>query len=148
VRVPDEYRQLSDAPFLVQAKKVIVSRSGMIALPCGPFGLFASCEAFKCGLKLFFLLYYFSAASPLLFGNCLAGIPPVREALPHVAACQSQSIQSDSCPYPKHERVFVMTQYDDTQIGQFVLEDLPKLFQHLDFLRQNPDVKIHFGFNK
>jgi hypothetical protein len=41
-----------------------------------------------------------------------------------------------------------MTQYDDTQIGQFVLEDLPKLIFHLDFLRKNPDIKIHFGFNK
>jgi hypothetical protein len=41
-----------------------------------------------------------------------------------------------------------MSQYDDTQIGQFILEDLPKLVWHLTFLRDNPDVLIHFGFNK
>jgi hypothetical protein len=44
--------------------------------------------------------------------------------------------------------VFVLTQYDDTQIGQFILEAMPKLIYHLDFLRANPDVRIHFGFSK
>jgi hypothetical protein len=41
-----------------------------------------------------------------------------------------------------------MTQYDDTQIGQFVLEALPKLVYHLDFIYANPDMKIQFGFTK
>jgi hypothetical protein len=41
-----------------------------------------------------------------------------------------------------------MTQYDDTQIGQFMQEALPKLIFHLDFLLANPDVKIHYGFTK
>ena len=41
-----------------------------------------------------------------------------------------------------------MTQYDDTQIGQFTLEALPKLIFHLDFIKKNPDIKIHYGFNK
>eukprot|EP00605_Chrysophyceae_sp_TOSAG23-4_P002347 GSChrysophyteH1.ASY1.ANO1.2595.1 assembled CDS len=41
-----------------------------------------------------------------------------------------------------------MCQYDDTQIGQFVLEALPKLIYHLDFIYANPDMKIQFGFTK
>ena len=41
-----------------------------------------------------------------------------------------------------------MTQYDDVQYGQFVLEALPKLVLHLDYLRKNSHVKIHYGFSK
>eukprot|EP00596_Hydrurales_sp_CCMP1899_P002572 CAMPEP_0119038342 /NCGR_PEP_ID=MMETSP1177-20130426/7213_1 /TAXON_ID=2985 /ORGANISM="Ochromonas sp, Strain CCMP1899" /LENGTH=268 /DNA_ID=CAMNT_0007000813 /DNA_START=858 /DNA_END=1664 /DNA_ORIENTATION=+ len=41
-----------------------------------------------------------------------------------------------------------MTQYDDTQIGQFLQESLPKLVYHLDFILANPDMKIQYGFTK
>ena len=41
-----------------------------------------------------------------------------------------------------------MTQYDDVQYGQFVLEALPKLVLHLDYLQRNTHVKIHYGFSK
>jgi len=50
--VPFQFRQLYSPPFIISAKNVIVARSGMIALPCGPFGLFASCEAAKCGINM------------------------------------------------------------------------------------------------
>lgn len=113
------YRKLGSFPFQVTAKKVVVSRSGMLALPCGPFGLFSSCEAVNWGLM--------TAAA----------------VVPNATLCRA-----GRCPYPKHERVFVLTQYDDTQIGQFMQENLPKLIYHLDFLKANPDVKIHFGFTK
>ena len=118
-RVPQYYREMTAHPFAVTASEAIVSRSGMIALPCGAFGLFGSCEAVKCG------------------------IPVARDAVGEVQNCRK-----GDCKYPTHERVFVMTQYDDTQIGQFILEDLPKLIWHLDFLKENPDIRIHYGFNK
>lgn len=119
-QIPYFARQLNDFPFIVDANEAIVARSGMIGLECGPFGLFASCEAFK------------------------EGIVPLRRVMPDFERCRNER----DCPYPVHRRVFIMTQYDDTQIGQFVLEDMPKLILHLDWLRQNPDVMIHFGFNK
>ena len=118
-RVPQYYREMTAHPFVVTASDVIVSRSGMIALPCGAFGLFASCEAVKCGLPL------------------------AREVVNELTPCRK-----GKCKYPTHDRVFVMTQYDDTQIGQFILEDLPKLIWHLDFLKANSDIRIHYGFNK
>jgi hypothetical protein len=119
--VHESYRSLHKYPFLVTAKQVVVGRGGMIALPCGTFGLFASCEAVKWG------------------------VPASEATVSSVAACRNDG---EDCPYPKLDRVFVMTQYDDTQIGQFILEALPKLVYHLDFLRANPDVRIHFGFSK
>ena len=58
------------------------------------------------------------------------------------------SNSSAECPYPTYSRVFIMAQYDDTQIGQFMQESLPRLTYHLDFLLSNPDIKIQFGFTK
>jgi hypothetical protein len=46
---------------------------------------------------------------------------------------------------PVYDTVFVSTQWDDTQIGQFMLEGIPKVVWHLDFLLKNPDIKIHYG---
>ena len=65
--------------------------------------------------------------------------------VPNATACRRSL---SDCPIPVYNRVFVMTQYDDTQIGQFMQEALPKLVYHLDFLIANPDIRIHFGFTK
>ena len=46
--VRQDDKRLHSYPFVVAAKNVIVAKSGMIALPCGPFGLLASCEAVCC----------------------------------------------------------------------------------------------------
>lgn len=63
----------------------------------------------------------------------------------NVVACRHNE---KSCKLRRFDEVFVMTQYDDTQIGQFILEALPKLVYHLDFILSNPDIPIHFGFTK
>jgi len=101
----------------------------MIALPCGPFGLLSSCEAVNWGLYT---------------ANAL---------VPNATVCRREFATSSPgtasrCPLERHKRVFVLTQYDDTQIGQFMQEALPKLVFHMDFLLANPDIKIHFGFTK
>lgn len=118
--VDNRFREMNKYPFLVTAEKVIIGRGGMFAMPCGPFGLFSSCEAVKWG------------------------VPVANNEVANVTRCR----EGTDCPYPKLGRVFVMTQYDDTQIGQFMQEALPKLVYHLDFLLANPDVKIHYGFTK
>lgn len=119
--VPDFLRKMHEHPFLVTAKKVVVGRGGMFGLPCGPFGLFASCEAVKWG------------------------VPVANATVENVERCRDPT---EECPYAKVGKVFIMTQYDDTQIGQFMQEALPKLIYHLDFLYANPDIHIHFGFTK
>ena len=134
VAVDKEYRSLNQYPFIVQAKDTVVSRSGMLSLPCGPFGLFASCEAVNWGV-------------PVAAGKASRD-DKVLEQVPVLSIVQQCRRDLSSCPVPVYERVFVMTQYDDTQIGQFMQEALPKLIFHLDFLLANPDVKIHYGFTK
>ena len=113
----------------------------MWAFPCGPFGLYSSCEATNWGL------------------------PSARSFVDDVKACRaaeegahgqfqedpetgSHALHLNGCPHPVYEKVFTMSQYDDTQIGQFVLEALPRLIYHLDFVYAHPEMKIHFGFTK
>ena len=43
--------------------------------------------------------------------------------------------------------MFTIAQRDDTQIGQFMLESLPRLVSNFEFIVNNPDIKIHFGFS-
>jgi hypothetical protein len=104
------------------------------------------------------------------------GVPPAAEAVSSVQSCRNSvaltdgirgsfsddrkslktiviasnfsSFSSIECPYPQYSSVFIMAQYDDTQIGQFMQESLPRLAYHLDFLLANPDIKIQFGFTK
>jgi hypothetical protein len=114
-------RKLHSYPFVVTANEAIVARSGFLALPCGVFGLFASCEGVKWG------------------------IPAAQAVIGNVSDCRDSS---KPCPFKKYDKVFVMTQYDDTQIGQFILEALPKLVYHLDFIKANKDIKVHYGFSK
>lgn len=120
--VSNKFRNMYNYPFLITAENVIVPRGGMFALPCGPFGLFSSCEAVKWG------------------------VPLAANEVANVTRCRNNKGQD--CPYTIVDRVFIMTQYDDTQIGQFMQEALPKLVYHLEFLRKNPDIKIHYGFTK
>lgn len=91
ITVPNQYRELQQYPFLVTANRAVIGRGGMFALPCGPFGLFASCEAVKWGL------------------------PAANAVVQDVEKCRDSG---GSCPYQKYDKVFVMTQYDDTQIGK------------------------------
>jgi hypothetical protein len=130
VPIPPKLRLLHEYPFIIKAKNVIVAKSGMLALPCGPFGLLSSCEAVNWGV---------STAAPLV-----DHVSPCRE---HYSSSSSTS-EGGSCPFRRIRKLFLMSQYDDTQIGQFMMESFPRLVYHLDYLRKNPDVLIHFGFTK
>lgn len=113
---------LTQYPFLIKAKDVVVAKSGMFALPCGPFGLYSSCEATNWGL------------------------PAARLHIKNVTECRDSN--GKRCKVPVYDQIFVGSQYDDTQIGQFMTEDLPKIVYNLEFIRANPQMKIHFGFTK
>ena len=124
-----QFRQLHQYPFMVTAKNVLVSRSGVLLPPCGPVALLASCEAVMWSLKR------------------------AREVANYSQICRNAytrdaDMDASTCPFPVHNRVFVIAQYDDGQIGQFMQESLPKLVYHYEFLKANPDIKIQFGFSK
>ena len=94
-----DLREFHHYPFLITAKQAIVSRGGQLSLPCGYVGLFASCEAWGWGLM-----------------NVTATIPKHAPQL-----CRDvdngKSNGENNCPFPMHDRVFIVTSYDDTQIG-------------------------------
>jgi hypothetical protein len=128
-----EFRRLHQYPFLITAKDVLVSRSGVLLPPCGPVALLGSCEAVMWSLKRAREVANYSQIC--------------RNAHTTHADTRLQAAEP-ACPFPVHNRVFVMAQYDDGQIGQFMQESLPKLVYHYEFLKANPDIKIQFGFSK
>ena len=119
VQIDSKYRSLSSYPFFVKTKNAIIAKSGMLVMNCGVFGLLSSCEAVNWGVHT------------------------AKKYIPDVITCQT-----NNCPYPTYQKVFIMSQYDDTQIGQFMMESFPRLVMHLDYLQENPDIMIHFGFTK
>jgi Glycosyltransferase 61 len=129
LELPNQLRSKHSYPFFIKSRNAIVSRSGFLALSCGALGLFASCESFK------------------------HGITPTTYLVNQTSGCRDTNAQSgkkgDSrCPFVSYDRVFVVTQYNDADIVHFFLEVIPKVLYHLDFLLDNPDIKIHFGFSK
>ena len=44
-----------------------------------------------------------------------------------------------------HDRVFVLGEVDDTYIYHIHLEIMPRIIYHLDFIKNNPDIKIIIG---
>lgn len=51
------------------------------------------------------------------------------------------------CKLPRYSSVISIAQLDDTQIGQFMLESLPRLIHNYGMIHQNPGMMIHFGFS-
>jgi len=45
-----------------------------------------------------------------------------------------------------HKRVFVVAEVDDTYVYHTHLEIMPRIVYHLDFLKQNPDIKIMVSY--
>lgn len=129
LELPDEFRLKHSYPFFIKSRNAIVSRSGFLALSCGALGLFASCESFK------------------------HGITPTTYLVNQTSGCRNTKAQSgevgdNRCPFVSYDRVFVVTQYNDADTVHFFLEVIPKVLYHLDFLLDNPDIKIHYGSSK
>ena len=54
--------------------------------------------------------------------------------------CSKQAPFDDTIYH--HKRVFVVAEVDDTYVYHTHLEIMPRIVYHLDFLKQNPDIKI------
>ena len=129
LELPMELRSLNSYPFLIKSQNAIISRSGSLALSCGTLSLLASCEAVRYGI---------SHTSNII--NKTKGCRNIQT--------KSGGIGGNHCPFITYDRVFVVTQYEDANTVNFFLEVIPKVVYHLEFLLDNPDIKIHYGFKK
>ena len=71
------------------------------------------------------------------------------ELADHVRLCAPQiNGVRTGCKLPYYSApVLTIAQFDDTQIGQFFLESLPRLLSIFDLLRTYPEMKVHYGFS-
>jgi hypothetical protein len=100
-------------PFLINTTlPVMTSRSGMLVMRCGILGLYNSCKAHSFGV----------------YAAMLDG-PERKEK--NATLCYPSNLKPLRCPFPSVNILFIVSQYDDTQIGQFFLEALPRVqFSH------------------
>ena len=50
---------------------------------------------------------------------------------------------SHTKPVTRHDKVFVITANWDNNYHHFLMDSITRLIRHLDFLKSNPDIKIH-----
>ena len=120
-------------PWLLTTVNTTVSHCGHITSPCGNLRTTANCMASNFD---HFLEYFRSAClrSSESFHHLKTG-----ESLP----CSNSIGASDRVHY--YSRVFVIAEVDDTYVYHIHLEIIPRVLYHLEFLQQNPDIKILYG---
>ena len=127
-------RSFHSLPFAVNVNQgSLVTPGGIISLPCGLFGLFAACEAANLGIAAAngFSSEVEGCRQSHFWSRSLT--PPTKEY---------------ECRYPLFDRVFVFTQYNSVYFGTFILESLPRLVLHLDYVLANHNMAIHFGWSR
>ena len=115
---PSRLTSFGAHPFLLTVTSPVhVSRSGMLFSSCEVFGLLASCKTATAGLSSTLRdredVYGEDTTSSLCADSMRTDYSP--------------RVMSKNCPHPYHRRLFVSSQYDDTQIGQFFLESFPRV---------------------
>jgi hypothetical protein len=97
-------------PFIINISALIhISSSGMLYTKCEVVGLFASCKSSSTGLVIALKERDESFANSLQHDKCMSSF------------VRSPQRPTASCPYSYHPRVFITSQYDDTQVGQVSL---------------------------
>lgn len=59
-----------------------------------------------------------------------------------LSACPEKH-EKFSSPIKRHKKVFIITAGWDSNYHHFMLDSLSRLIRHIDFLKANPDIKIH-----
>ena len=126
-------------PWLITVRRAIVSMCGHISANCGLVRTTANCMATgyrgqaqlfaqKCPTSLF------PSDAPVGVGGGGGG---------DAFKCKTGAPFSELFVF--HKRVFVVAEVDDTYSYHVHLEIMPRIVYHLQFLKENPDVKILIG---
>jgi len=136
----EAYKKNADF-YLVKAVNAFIHETGIVALPCGYFQPLEGCETMfkyvgrkwwnKCSdvfkrAKQQWPVYWKSGQDPQL-------------DLFNTTLCRDNY----KGPIERHSKVFVITAAWDHNYHHFMVDSLSRLVRHLDFLIENPDVKIH-----
>jgi len=110
---------LHTSPYILSIKDGIVSKCGVVALPCGIFTTKTTCGAIR----------------------------DVEASIVHTACFGANDLTTACQEYSMVKKVFVLSYKYDSAIGHFLTEVFPRIIYHMDFLN-DPEMLIHYGCDK
>ena len=132
--------EMPPQPFLLMARNAIISLCGHMVVRCGLVRTTANCMA--SGYKV---------QAQLFHDTCPLSIVPTNyNRLDKQGASSSSRLKCHKgAPFSeivvREKRIFVVAEVDDTYVYHVHLEIMPRIIYHLQFLRDNPDIKILVG---
>ena len=127
--------------YVVKAVNALVHETGIIALPCGYFQPLEGCETM------------FKYVSRKWWNRCADEFKKGKGRWPvywkNGRDPQLDMFNTTACKdaykgkVVRHSKVFVITAAWDHNYHHFMVDSLSRLIRHLDFLIENPDIKIH-----
>lgn len=140
VEIYDAYKRNADF-YVINAVNAVIHEAGIIGLPCGYFQPLEGCETI------------FKYIGRKWWNRCNDQFKKAKTEWPtywkekddkqlsifNATGCRDQykgAIQ-------RYDKVFVITASWDHNYHHFMIDSLSRLARHVDFLRDNPDIKIH-----
>lgn len=140
VEIYDQYKKEADF-YVVKAANTLIHESGVVALPCGYFQPLEGCETI------------FKYIGRKWWNRCHGQFQQSKKAWPAFWPANDtgllESFNNTACkdsykgPIARYNKVFVITATWDHNYHHFLIDSLSRLVRHLDYLRANPDVRIH-----
>lgn len=131
-------------PYLLTARHAIVSLCGHMVVGCGLVRTTANCMAsgYKVQAQLFHDTCPLSIV-PAGYDDINQQQQQQAQKVPQRLSCRRGAPFSEVVVHVK--RLFIVAEVDDTYVYHVHLEIMPRIIYHLQFLLDNPDVKILVG---
>jgi hypothetical protein len=141
VEIYDQYKKEADF-YVARAVNALIHESGIVALPCGYFQPLEGCETI------------FKYIGRKWWNRCHDHFKKDKEKWPAFWPDATdgkllESFNSTACkdsykgPIARYSKVFVISASWDHNYHHFLIDSLSRLVRHLDYLRGNPEVRIH-----
>lgn len=133
-KIPSEF-------YIISARNAVIHDSGVVALSCGYYQPTEGCETI---FKFIGRKWYGKCKGQFRSQSRSSRWPDDEPSAGELeifnsTICRDRSANS----LQVHDRVFVITASWDNNYHHFIIDSLVRLSRHLDFLKANPDVKIH-----
>lgn len=140
VEIYDAYKLNADF-YVVSAVNAVIHEAGIIGLPCGYFQPLEGCETI------------FKYIGRKWWNRCNDQFKKAKTEWPtywkNKNDPQLSTFNTTGCrdqykgAIQRYDKVFVITASWDHNYHHFMIDSLTRLARHVDFLRDNPDIKIH-----
>ena len=141
---PELVEKVDSTPYIVYARDAFVHETGLIGLKCGWFQPLEPCETiFKFIGRRWWNNCHRSIKEAGLRWNSMWPGSGSSGSTFNASLCIKTDNNKPPLLVPHYKNVFVITANWDHNYHHFLIDSLSRLVHSVDFLLQNPDIKIH-----